>query len=157
MDFSNCTLYIMVSLKPWQHTVELKTNKIVALRGFQFNNRFKPYYSQMNVFCHHTRLFNFDLTLILSPAWCGLRGKGCVPVPVVRFLFKESARTYRKSNGTSVARQQGVQQEKGVFTGFSKWGMEGVTMVIWHLNVAVRDLGCKDREVNQCQVLQPVN
>lgn len=49
------------------------------------------------------------------------RRESCVPVPVAKFLFKESAWTYRKSNGTTVARQQGrgtvggaVQQEGGL-------------------------------------------
>lgn len=38
---------------------------------------------------------------------------------------------------------------RGVFTRFSEWATEGVTMVIWHPNVAVEDLGYIEREVKQ--------
>lgn len=92
-------------------------------------------------------VITFDLFCIWRVMWTRR-----VP-PVPRFLFKESAWTYRKSNGTTVARQWGsggVQQEgggyKGVFTRFSEWATEGVTMVIWHPNVAVGDLGYRERE-----------
>lgn len=73
-----------------------------------------------------------------------------------KFLFKESVLTYRKSNGTTVARQQGLGgggARTGVFARFSEWATVGVTMVIWHPNVAVGDLSYRQRQVNQLRVL----
>lgn len=90
---------------------------------------------------------------------CGLeqqwRWKSSFLVPVLKVLFKESAWTYRKSNGTSVAKQRGWGRRGWWCSqGFSEWVTEGVTMEIRHPNVAVRDLGNRQREVNYWQVLR---
>lgn len=49
-----------------------------------------------------------------------VKEESCVPVPVAKFLFKESVWTYRKSNGTTVARQPGGCSGRGVEGGVHK-------------------------------------